>query len=102
MKSAKFEQKDDLKKFLKILNIKKPCLEIVQDKRDYLTQETHITLEELRKVEGDRRRGSMYVEGVLDPTHYVAGLADFLLTISSSMEETLRPPQPNGRRGKTS
>ena len=73
--------------------------EIIQDKQNYLAQED-VPLEELRQTEGDRRRLTMYVEGVLDPTHYIAGMSDFLLTISKTMEETLRPPQQNGKRGK--
>ena len=37
-------------------------------------------------VEGDRRRFSMLVEGVLDPDLYVAAMADFIFTITSTAE----------------
>ena len=60
-------------------------------------------MQEVRQldVEGDRRRFSMLVQGVLDPEHYLAALADFLLCISETMVEDVRPPQGNnGRQGK--
>ena len=50
-------------------------------------------------VEGDRRRFSMIVINVLDWEHYIAALADFILTICVTMVEDLRPPQP-GRADK--
>ena len=37
-------------------------------------------------VEGDRRRTSMLVQGVLDQDLYLAGLADFLLCITETMK----------------
>ena len=51
-------------------------------------------------IEGDRRRTSMLVEGVISPRLYLGALADFLLTIVKTMEYGLRPPQPNGKQGK--
>ena len=37
-------------------------------------------------IEGDRRRTSMLVEGILDPDLYMGGMSDFLYTIVSTME----------------
>ena len=67
---------------------------MVAEKQNYLKNETQIL-----KVESDRRRVSMLVEGILDPDMYLAAVADFILTISQSMEVVLRPPQQNGKQG---
>ena len=39
-------------------------------------------------------------KGVTDPQLFLAALADFLLTIISTMQFGQRPPQPNGARGQ--
>ena len=51
-------------------------------------------------VEGDRRRFSMMVEGILDSDLYLAALSDFIVTVTSTMEIAfrkgdLRNPNPN-------
>ena len=70
-------------------------LEIVEEKQDYLRNEVQ-TLQ----VESDRRRTSMLCQGILDPCHYLAALSDFVLSVVETMKVVLRPPQPNGKRGK--
>ena len=56
-------------------------------------------MQEVRRldIEGDRRRFSMLVQGVLDPDWYMGALADFLYTICSTMiQDTRRGEGNNG------
>ena len=70
--------------------------EIVRDKVDHVRQErVNDTI-----VEGDRRRMSMLVEGVLDPDLYLPAMTDFLYTITSTMQLDLRPMQRSGIQGQ--
>ena len=69
--------------------------EIVKEKVDHLRREIRDDI-----VEGDRRRVSMLVEGIISPDLYLAACADFILTIAETYKEELRPAQDNGRRGK--
>ena len=62
----------------------------MQEKWDRVTQEARGRVD----LEGDRRRFSMIVINVLDWTHYIPALADFILTIVTTMVVDLRPPQP--------
>ncbi len=63
---------------------------MVQEKWNRVSQEVREV-----EIEGDRRRFSMIVINVLDCEHYNAALADFIVTITETMVEDLRPAQPN-------
>ena len=70
--------------------------ETVREKQNHVRQEGERNL----IIEGNRRRFSMYVENILDPDLYLAGLSDFLYTITSTMEMDLRPKQRSGAQGQ--
>ena len=71
------------------------ALDIVAEKVEHVKQEIRCDI-----VEGDRRRTSMLVEGVVSPKLYLGALADFLLEIAKTMEKDLRPPRPGARQGQ--
>ena len=89
-------EKDDLK----LLQYPEPhhndYEDIVHEKIEYVRQEGERNV----IIEGGRRRFSMLVENVIDPDLYVAGLADFLYTITSTMKIDLRPKQRSGAQGQ--
>ena len=76
---------------MSLITHKKLYSAVVQEKWDRVSQELRGRVD----IEGDRRRFSMIVIKVLDWEHYIAALADFILTINETMVEDLRPPQPN-------
>ena len=66
--------------------------EVVKEKQDRVMQEVRQI-----DIEGDRRRTSMLVNNVLSPELYNGALADFLLTITTTMNEGVRLGENTGK-----